>query len=726
MLLEEFFASGSHIPMEGPLYLKSDSKKGWKRYHFVLRASGLYYFPKEKTKSSRDLVCHGLFVDNDVYQGIGWKKKHKAPTECTFALKSPKEQSNSKTLRSLKMLCAEDADSLDKWLVAIRVAKYGKQLLDNYRALMDDLAREDLEKFSANRCGSIGSIISSVPSQCSSNISSNLIPSTNGRLSRASSSSSSGCLSDENNGFDSEFPMGTIKRKPSMKPNLPLTSMTRQLKEVGETNFAGDSSNPTSPERGGTLTRRHSRRRSEESNGSGTLKRRPTNRGSIESMTSSASTTPTPTPNSTPSTPIGNPMIQPNVLVSNNLNNNMTIITNGVNNNNDINTQPQQILMSPLESMPACMTDSTFSLPPPPDDDLGNSLLNGSTFSLDSLPPPPPPCDLLTNEFSASQASLVSLPPPPPEIRPAYNIPIPARITTADVIHPTTHFIVPQQQQHHQQPQPQLHQQPQQLSHPTCYNTNTLPTILPSTEWKKEPQPIYSKTIKPSIKAPPYKSPPPYNNNNGLNPSVPVPIVPTATKSVSFADSPVLLRRKVCFEDQVMQSPTRRCISTASSSSSTKDSPAPPPPPRAEATRLSTSIATSPKRLSDSTSNPPRDFLKDLQRVMRKKWQVAQKCKLEPATTPHEVLGFRDFNGELQPIGGNGAANSSHYYRETSNVSNWVQEHYGGGDSLYENLGVDMGIEPNGQQQQLIAAMKKRPPPPPPKRSQTTQLTQRS
>lgn len=28
---------------------------------------------------------------------------------------------------------------------------------------------------------------------------------------------------------------GTIKRKPSMKPSLPLTSITRQLKEVGET-----------------------------------------------------------------------------------------------------------------------------------------------------------------------------------------------------------------------------------------------------------------------------------------------------------------------------------------------------------------------------------------------------------------------------------------------------------------------------------------------------------
>lgn len=726
MLLEEYFTSGNHIAMDGPLYVKCDSKKTWKRHHFVLRASGLYYFQKEKTKSIKDLVCHGLFTDNDIYKGISWKKKHKAPTDFTFAMKSPKEQFGSKSLRSLKMLCAEDAETLDKWVTAIRLAKYGKQIFNNYRVLMDDLAREELEKFSSNRCGSIGSIISSVPSQCSTGSSGGgtINPALNGRLSRASSSSSSGCLSDENNGFDSEFPTGTIKRKPSMKPNLPLTSMTRQLKEVGETNFASEvGSNPTSPERGGTLTRRHSRRRSEESTGSGTLKRRPSNRGSIESMSSSAST---PTP-SAPGTPLGT--MQPNVLSNNNHNNHHHQQQHHIVNNNHINVESKlnQNPLSPLEIMPACMTDSTFSLPPPPDD-LGNNLLNGSQLSLDSLPPPPPPCELLTNDFSASQMSLVSLPPPPPDIRPSYIVSSPRTPTTTaamhnatsiigDIIHPVSHFIIQQQQT-------------------VCYatnNTNTLPAALPSTEWKREPQPIYSKTMKPAIKAPPYKSPPPYNNNNGSStPTIsgPIhlaapPVPPSATKSVSFADSPVLLRRKVCFDDEVLvqQSP-RKCSLTKDQMAVTA---APPPPPRAEATRLSvagsssSSSITSPKRLAESQSNPPRDFLKDLQRVMRKKWQVAQKCKLEPATTPHEVLGFRDFNGELTAIG-----QSSHYYRETSNVSNWVQEHYGGCDSLYENLGADMGVEPVASSMPQLMAIKKRPPPPPPKRSQTTQLTQRS
>lgn len=159
MLLEEFFTSTTrNIPeVEGPLYLKSDSKKGWKKYHFVLRASGLYYFQKERAKSARDLVCLATFDNNQAYYGLGWKKKYKAPTDYCFAIKHPRLQ-EPKSAKYIKFLCAEDAQSLEKWMIGMRIAKYGKQLMDNYRSLTDELAQEDLDILANARSCSVSSI----------------------------------------------------------------------------------------------------------------------------------------------------------------------------------------------------------------------------------------------------------------------------------------------------------------------------------------------------------------------------------------------------------------------------------------------------------------------------------------------------------------------------------------------------------------------------------------
>lgn len=129
---------------------------------------------------------------------------------------------------------------------------------------------------------------------------------------------------------------------------------------------------------------------------------------------------------------------------------------------------------------------------------------------------------------------------------------------------------------------------------------------------------------------------------------------------------------------------------------------------------------------------PPRSFLNNLQRVMQKKWQVAQKCK-DFDKMPHEVLGFRD------PILPSEAER---------NVGAWIQEHYG---SLYENLsphGIHPGTShseelsvrghshtlqpsppPHSTEEAARAAQtmpgRKRPPPPPPKRSDSTHLSSR-
>lgn len=611
LLLEEFFANNNPISLEGPLYLKSESKKGWKRYHFVLRQSGLYYYPKEKekVKSSKDLMCLAMFTSHNVYKGVGWKKKYKAPTDFSFALKCPKANIPGK---GMKMLCAEDSESLEKWIMCCRIAKFGKKLVDNFKNLVEDLARDDLDKIASTRLS-----FTPISSQISADKLSVTSSNSNGRLSRAStSSSSSGCLSDDNNGFEAEFTTGTIKRKPTMKPNLPLTSKTRQLiKEVEDTT----SRNDDTLEKGGTLTRR----RSHSSSSNGTLKRQGSNRCSIDSMKSMS--TPPSTPEEiysikTPTTPVD--------------------------------------VVDKANLMSSCMTDSMLSLPPPPEPTI--CAMSASSLSLNSLPFPDPPDEVVLKQLIMTEPVVES-----------HHMPL----TNGD-------------------------------------SNKNLNYAMTSTNGHAsnghiEVEPIYKTILKP----PPYKSPPPVHNKYSLPPPVP-------QKSVTFADSPpppVVMRKKVCFDDQV----EKIIVSPRQEKSP------PLPPVRDRSTFLT---CTSPKRLCDSTSNPPQDFWKDLQRVVNKKLGVAQKCKMNLQMSPGEVLGFRDLEPTME----------STYYRETS-TSNWVLEHYG--DNLYENWDGNkvngVAIQPNNvvlreplspAKQNLLSSPQRRSArgPPVPVRNSTTRLSTNS
>ncbi|KFM04787.1 Amyloid beta A4 precursor protein-binding family B member 1-interacting protein, partial [Aptenodytes forsteri] len=131
-LLEESFCGTSVIvpELEGALYLKEDGKKSWKRRYFLLRASGIYYVPKGKTKTSRDLACFIQFENMNVYYGSQHKVKYKAPTDHCFVLKHPQIQKES---QYIKYLCCDDQATLHQWVTGIRIAKYGKTLYGNYK-----------------------------------------------------------------------------------------------------------------------------------------------------------------------------------------------------------------------------------------------------------------------------------------------------------------------------------------------------------------------------------------------------------------------------------------------------------------------------------------------------------------------------------------------------------------------------------------------------------------
>ncbi|XP_042862123.1 ras-associated and pleckstrin homology domains-containing protein 1-like isoform X4 [Penaeus japonicus] len=764
-LIEEFFSStGVGVPeVEGPLFLKSEGKKVWKKYYFVLRASGLYYCPKGKSsRSSKDLVCLTTLEVNQVYYGVGWKKKYKAPSDWCFAIKHPHLQ--AKSSKYIKYLSAEDPRTLAQWVMGIRIAKSGKRLLDNYRSLVEDIAQEDIDMLASSRSFSIASMAgqsgvggssqgpsqATTPSSESQSLDSCLAPSltpsvvdgdeggedahsstgsssqdtpvnTLGRppvwrqdsLKSGSSSSSSGCLSERSSagtptgehGFESEFPQGTIKRKPSSNPKLPLTTTTRLLvKEVDGEDVVDTASNR------GTASRQSLRRSlTEEVN---TLRRRNSATQSRSSVNSSSSS-------SILNTSMGSPV-----------------------------PQEEEMDSLPLPPPPPELSEPLAMelLPPPPPE------LLASTLSLNSLPPPPDEASLPPiNPEDLMMASITSLPPPPPPSPPKPSSPPSASAAPP----PPPHAVLPPPSQEPGAPPPPPHGLP--LPPPTTPKPNKsrgpgspVYQATGSPVYQSAGSPVYQAVTPPAVAPKPrrdssesatYASPPylaelrahsahvPPNTNapthkNGWHPESPLPPPPPSPPPHQpvYAQpqrSPQKKVKRITFVDDVQDIPP------APESPTTK----PPLPRRSESTRLS-----NPGRL-DSPGNkvtPPRSFLTSLQRVMQKKWQVAQKCK-DFDKMPHEVLGFRD------PV----------LPSETErNVGAWIQEHYG---SLYENLSphgsppqpsadsVDMPrpiashtLQPSppphaDDLNRLSQTMpgRKKPPPPPPKRSDSTHLSTR-
>ncbi|XP_021175094.2 amyloid beta A4 precursor protein-binding family B member 1-interacting protein isoform X1 [Fundulus heteroclitus] len=134
LIKENFGGSTTIVPnLEGMLYLKEDGKKVWKPRYFMLRASGIYYVPKGKTKSSTDLACFVRFDKVSIYTSSSYRQKYRAPTDFCFLLKHPCIQKESPYI---KFLCCEDKHTLLLWVNSIRIAKYGADLYKNYQAAL--------------------------------------------------------------------------------------------------------------------------------------------------------------------------------------------------------------------------------------------------------------------------------------------------------------------------------------------------------------------------------------------------------------------------------------------------------------------------------------------------------------------------------------------------------------------------------------------------------------
>lgn len=188
--------------LEGPLYLKTEGKK-WKKFHFILRDYNLFQTTKSKKGSVHDVHFVASLATVKVYNGIGWKKRYKAPTDFCFALKPPEVQEKKAHIR---YLCADNEFIKWGWYSMLRLMLGPpQQLVDNYN----------------NQLG----IVTPLPQQQQPLISRSASITSNGDCSM-----SSGCVSevDEENAFDVDYPDGgTIRRKPAsntvaIQDNLPL------------------------------------------------------------------------------------------------------------------------------------------------------------------------------------------------------------------------------------------------------------------------------------------------------------------------------------------------------------------------------------------------------------------------------------------------------------------------------------------------------------------------
>uniref|UniRef100_A0A8C8UAI3 Amyloid beta A4 precursor protein-binding family B member 1-interacting protein n=1 Tax=Peromyscus maniculatus bairdii TaxID=230844 RepID=A0A8C8UAI3_PERMB len=231
-LLEESFCGTSIIvpELEGALYLKEDGKKSWKRRYFLLRASGIYYVPKGKTKTSRDLACFIQFENVNIYYGIQYKLKYKAPTDHCFVLKHPQIQKES---QYIKYLCCDDARTLGQWVMGIRIAKYGKTLYDNYQRAV---ARAGL----ASRWTNLGTAGTAMPAQATT--ASGLKTGTsqpNGQIPQAAPSAGAVLqeartqveTTKEKQGLGNHYP-GATRENHHLKPSLPPPPPVRRSSDT--------------------------------------------------------------------------------------------------------------------------------------------------------------------------------------------------------------------------------------------------------------------------------------------------------------------------------------------------------------------------------------------------------------------------------------------------------------------------------------------------------------
>lgn len=280
--------------------------------------------------------------------------------------------------------------------------------------------------------------------------------------------------------------------------------------------------------------------------------------------------------------------------------------------------------------MSECMNFDT--LPPPPPEAFRNDTLN-----LDTLPPPP---DVNGDSGWLNESGINDLPPPPSLQNNTIEKP-PSPGKNSKKSNKTSPAVPPKPKKaiRRRQSESDARATPPRLSE----HKNGLVVIKPKPSKQNLNLDLnnYAETCKDSeIYASPVHSKRTSYDDHNVN-------FRGRRTSAPCAVSNQLQVHSIISSDSAIPVSPKRSACNRKSRSQHK----PSPPKRSENTKLSSAF-TAPQRRSSSASAapydpdayPPESFLRNLQKVMVRKWKVAQQLSTDNNMTSHQIFGFRDPN----------------------------------------------------------------------------------
>ena len=612
-LLEEYFSSsGVGAPeVEGFIWLKAENKKSWKKFYFVLRSSGLYYAPKGK-KSSKDLVCLSTFDVNQVYYGAGWKKKFKAPSDFCFAIKHPQIQ--AKTPKYIRYLCVDTERELHQWVTGIRIAKNGRQLYENYRSIEEEITHADIDILTSKRYSVNSPNTLQIKPQHQSQqpgLPSPMNNATNLAANLSNPSSPARTPSSENKSLDSALSSGIV----SDMSTSSTASATDMVESAASESESGSQNTPVNTiERGcgsgGHYAgvnglRRSLSRSSKSSSSSGCLS---DTRSGPEHQGGGGFESDFPAGGTIKKRPAVNPRIP--------LTNTTWGLVRGESDEDvaEIESGEAEAAAGPnvrvggggtllrsavrqsFRKQPQADSSVESSTPEPVRHHQIITAQVHAAANESSSGAVTDDVDPLSEQFENCFAEPAESLPPPPRDESLDHLSLVARESAMTSSIMSMDDLPP--------PPPEIYHEdatPAGLGNapPPPPPLSTRPAVVP---------------LPPSLKR--------------SAPSPPPPPKPPTVSSAASKRANGCPPARVSFDDNV------QLIGESGREAANLPH------------YLRRPVVPAPNRLyhvkADSQSAPPREFLKDLQRVMNKKWQVAKKCKDDHSVTPHAVLGFRD------------------------------------------------------------------------------------